>query len=77
MSQNPVTATSGHSASSTSLHVQGDDELAKSFATTTTMAALGQAVSSWGQKNSLWPLPYGTACCGIELLQMGTLNVTR
>ncbi len=22
----------------------------------------------WGQKNSLYPLPYGTSCCGIEMM---------
>lgn len=25
---------------------------------------------NWGKKNSLWPLPYGTACCGIELMSV-------
>ena len=25
---------------------------------------------AWGHKNSLWPLPYGTACCGIELMSV-------
>jgi len=24
----------------------------------------------WGQKNSLWPLPFATACCGIEVMAM-------
>lgn len=27
-----------------------------------------EAVVAWGRKNSLWPLPYGTACCGIEFM---------
>ena len=32
---------------------------------------LSEAVH-WAQKNSLWPMPYGTSCCGIEL--MSTLS---
>jgi NADH-quinone oxidoreductase subunit B len=32
---------------------------------------LRQAVN-WGRKYSLWPLPFGTACCAIEF--MGTLS---
>lgn len=23
---------------------------------------------AWGQKSSLWPIPYATACCGIEYM---------
>ncbi len=26
------------------------------------------AVVAWGQKNALWPLPFGTSCCGIEMM---------
>ena len=29
-------------------------------------------VVKWGRKNSLWPLPFGTACCAIEF--MGTVS---
>ena len=27
-----------------------------------------EALLAWGRKNSLWPMPFGTACCGIELM---------
>jgi NADH-quinone oxidoreductase subunit B len=29
-----------------------------------------EAVLNWGRKNSLWPLPFGTACCAIEFMGM-------
>jgi len=31
-----------------------------------------EAVINWGRKNSLWPFPFATACCGIEF--MSTLS---
>ena len=27
-------------------------------------------VVKWGRKNSLWPLPFGTACCAIEFMSL-------
>ncbi len=45
---------------------QTTEELSKSFALTTSL----DAVIAWGRKNALWPLPYGTACCGIELMSV-------
>ena len=29
------------------------------------------ALLNWARKNSLWPLPFATACCGIELMATG------
>lgn len=43
-----------------------DDELSRSFAFTTRLEDL----VAWGRKNSLWPLPFGTACCGIEMMSV-------
>ncbi len=30
------------------------------------------AVVNWARKNSLWPMPFGTACCAIEFMSMMT-----
>ncbi len=27
-----------------------------------------ESVIAWGRKNSLWPIPFGTACCAIEFM---------
>ena len=41
-------------------------EATRSFAFTTKL----QEIVAWGRKNSLWPMPYGTACCGIEMMSV-------
>ncbi|MFQ5490059.1 MAG: NADH-quinone oxidoreductase subunit B [Phycisphaerae bacterium] len=30
-----------------------------------------KARGGWAQRNSLWPMPFATACCGIELMATG------
>ncbi|HIA78838.1 MAG TPA: NADH-quinone oxidoreductase subunit B [Candidatus Marinimicrobia bacterium] len=42
--------------------MQHDD--VKSNVLTTTL----ESAINWGRKNSLWPMPFGTACCGIEFM---------
>ena len=32
---------------------------------------LRQKGVNWSRKNSLWPMPFATACCGIELMATG------
>ena len=27
-----------------------------------------QKLVNWGRRSSVWPLPFATACCGIELM---------
>ena len=39
------------------------DEIKSNVLTTTLESAV-----NWGRKHSLWPMPFGTACCGIEFM---------
>lgn len=41
-------------------------EDSRSFVFTTQL----EKIVAWGRKNSLWPMPYGTACCGIEMMSV-------
>ena len=34
----------------------------------TVLVTRADAILNWGRKNSLWPMPYGTACCAIEFM---------
>ena len=57
------------SSSLISTHSVGDQtaqDESRAFAMTTRLDKL----VAWGRRNSLWPLPYGTACCGIELMSV-------
>lgn len=35
------------------------------------MDLLREWTVNWSRKNSLWPMPFATACCGIELMATG------
>ncbi|MCA9320487.1 MAG: NADH-quinone oxidoreductase subunit B [Planctomycetes bacterium] len=41
----------------------------------TRLDSLVNNVVNWGRQNSLWPYPFGTACCGIEF--MGVVSNTH
>lgn len=41
-----------------------DQDYIKSNVLTTTL----ESAINWGRKHSLWPMPFGTACCGIEFM---------
>ena len=41
-------------------------EESRTFAFTTQL----KKIMAWGQRNSFWPMPYGTACCGIEMMSV-------
>jgi len=38
------------------------------LSTDTILTTQLQRVVNWSRRNSLWPLPFATACCGIELM---------
>ncbi|GAC1303998.1 MAG: hypothetical protein NVSMB14_12050 [Isosphaeraceae bacterium] len=52
----------------TALIAAPDDKIAMPEGTFFTKA---DAVVNWCRKYSLWPMPFATACCGIELMAVG------
>jgi len=47
----------------TAPHLAGREDIL-----TTRLDNLVRFFETWSRKNSLWPLPFATACCGIELM---------
>ena len=35
------------------------------------------AVVKWGRKSSIWPMPFGTACCAIEFMALTASHYDR
>src|SRR5690349_8748032 len=55
-------------AESVNRSLEGQDlvDTARSYAYTTRV----DKIVACGRKNSLWPMPFGTACCGIEMMSV-------
>ncbi|MCL1894490.1 MAG: NADH-quinone oxidoreductase subunit NuoB [Holophagaceae bacterium] len=52
---------------STTMQTTSAEEIKETWLTTRL-----ESVVNWGRKNSLWPLPFGTACCAIEFMSLMT-----
>lgn len=53
-----------------STKVSAEDLALERLVITTQTDSFLDWVKRWGQANSLWPLPFGTACCAIEYMSV-------
>lgn len=60
----------GQSTQTTSSGIEIRQEDMDQLLKTSVLATKANAFLSWGRKHSLWPLPFGTACCGIEFMSV-------
>ena len=44
------------------------------FGSPTFLTSRVDAIINWGRRNSVWPMPFGTACCAIEMMASAAAN---
>lgn len=44
------------------------------FGSPTFLTSRVDAIINWGRRNSVWPMPFGTACCAIEMMASAASN---
>jgi NADH-quinone oxidoreductase subunit B len=70
MTQNTSHSASHSKSTSDRTSNQTGDQSANDFSRSFAFTSRIDDIVAWGRKNALWPLPYGTACCGIELMSV-------